>query len=68
MIDYSQKKMAKDKQMTVMQVENFSIVQKNENSVRGSQQEVTESVTSPTLTVISPTRRPSNTTVRCERA
>lgn len=31
MIDYSQKKMAKDKQMTVMHVENFSIVHKNEN-------------------------------------
>lgn len=28
MIDYSQKKMAKDKQMTVMHVENFSIVQR----------------------------------------
>lgn len=35
MIDYSQKKMAKDKQMAVMQVENFSIVQKNEKLVRG---------------------------------
>lgn len=31
MIDYSQKKMAKDKQMAVMHVENFSIVHKNEN-------------------------------------